>query len=143
MLKRLRILDEAGHVVSHIPLGRDATFEIAGKTQEPLRGVTVAVRINKPTGQRIATVHSGYQLAGPVALEGAFTVSCKLRQCRLMPGAYQLCLLLKSDGGLVDQVDDVACEVTPRDVYGTGKALPERTGVYVPDVEWKVQSGME
>jgi len=75
-----------------------------------------------------------------VVLDGRFTVSCRLANCRLMPGSYVLTLILKSGGTLVDQVEGIPFEITPRDVYGTGRVLPERTGTYVPEAAWEVRT---
>ena len=74
-----------------------------------------------------------------ISLKGPFVLSCTLRNCRLIPGPYSLMLILNSDQGATDKIDDIAWEVTPTDVYGTGKVLPDRTGAFLPETEWQIR----
>ncbi len=138
ILQRMRILNVAGDPVSHIPLGEDIIFEIRGRTEKKLSNATLGIRINRPNGQRATTCLTSYQYTGSITLNGNFMLSCCLKNCRLMPGAYSILIVLKSDQGAIDKVDDLAFEVTPRDIYKTGKALSEQMGIYIPEVHWDV-----
>jgi hypothetical protein len=51
-------------------------------------------------------------------------------------------LVVTDVNGMVDMIDGVPFEVTPRDIYGTGRILPARTGAIVPEIEWTVESGV-
>lgn len=141
VLRRLSLKSAAGEDLTHIPLGEDVVLEVEGETPERLTAANLAIRVNHPSGQRVATCHSGYQHAERIDLDGRFRLTCRLRNVRLMPGTYALVLVLKCDRGLVDEIEGLSCEVTPRDVYGTGKMLPPRTGAYVPEAEWRIETG--
>jgi hypothetical protein len=142
VLKQLRILNQRGEATGSAGLGETITFEMSGETSRRLSCAALAVRINKPTGQRIATGHSRYQYPEEITLDGSFRVRCSLNECRLMPGPYTLMLVVTDVNGMVDMIDGVPFEVTPRDIYGTGRILPARTGAIVPEIEWTVESGV-
>ena len=138
---RFRILNAGGQELSCVPLGGDAIFELSGHIEERLSGVTFAMRIDTLSGLRATTCHTLYQFPDRITIDGAFTVSCAFRNLRLMPGPYNLSLVAKVDDRLIDQIDNLPIEVVPTDVYRTGKSLPPRTGVYIPDASWSVQTG--
>ncbi len=139
ILQRMLILNTAGDPVPYIPLGEDVTFEVRGRTEKIITNATLGIRISKPNGQRATTCLTSYQYSESITLNGNFMLSCFFKNCRLMPGCYSITLVLKSDQGTIDEVDDLAFEVTPRDIYKTGKVLPERTGIYIPEVRWNVK----
>ena len=119
-----------------VPLGGNATFEVEGFSEEQLSNVTLNLTIVSSTGQRVAACHTGYQYTKSISAQGMFRLSCHLVNCRLMPGTYFLDIILKDHGALVDQAGPIVFEVVERDVYGTGKVLPPRTGSYVPEATW-------
>ncbi|MBN1551748.1 ATP-binding cassette domain-containing protein [bacterium] len=137
VLKTLSFIDKEGNPTATTPLTDDITFRLSGETTTRLTNVTVLIRIYKPSGTPAALCHSGYQYPDTVSLEGPFNIECTMRDCRMMHGPYVIKLFLKSDKGIIDHINDVSFEITPKDVYGTGKLLPMHTGSYVPDVQWR------
>ena len=140
VLRRFRILNEDEKPQGHAPLGGDVCFEVSGDTPERLDGVTLNIRMETLMGQRVAVCHTEYQHREPISLQGPFRFLCRMRNCRLMPGPYHLSLFLKSARGLEDQIDGLSMTVTPRDVYGTGRVVPPRTGTYVPEATWHIET---
>ena len=60
-----------------------------------------------------------------------------------MPGLYCVTVILKDDDGLIDEVGPIAFEVMATDIYKTGKELPARTGFYVPEARWEIETGVD
>jgi lipopolysaccharide transport system ATP-binding protein len=142
VLKRLRSLNAAGNAISHVALGDTVCLEVSGQTGEPIPAAHLRIRIDRLTGQRAVTCSSRCQYAEPVSLNGPFSLSCTIKDCRLMPAPYVLTLsLLQANRDVIDEVSGIPFEVTPRDIYGTGHTLPPHTGTYVPDVVWHISGG--
>lgn len=141
ILDHVRLKNAEQKLVPYVPVGDDIIFEIEGETEEVLNNITVLIRIHKMTGAPVAVCHSGYQHRATVSVSGRFVVSCRLKNCRLMHGTYVFNLFLKTPEGEVDRIDGLSFEVTPRDVYNTGRILPPHTGSYLPEVEWQMGEG--
>ncbi len=141
ILKSWKMLNAGGEAVPAISLGEDITLEVSGTTPKLIPGASLMIQINRPSGERIVTCYTDYQYNQRIALNGPFTFRCTIRDCRLMPGPYVIHLSLKSTQEVVDNLENLPCEVTPRDIYGTGKMLPPRCGPYLPDVKWEVIGG--
>jgi lipopolysaccharide transport system ATP-binding protein len=138
VLRRLRFLDEQGQPVNHLPLGRTVQLVIEGVAERAIGGAQMILQINNPIGQRITTLRNDYQDNRPLTLQGPFHLTCRFQNIRLMPGPYQMLLILKGQQGMADQLGPLSFDVAPRDIYGTGKILPTRSGPYLAEAQWSV-----
>ena len=139
-MSAFRLLKGGGGPAPQTGLGEDIVFEVSGMTQETVLDAALNIQIMKPGGQRVATCYSRYQYPARIDLNGKFVFSCRMGNCRLMPGMYMLALILNGPGGPIDMIEGIPWEVVSRDIYGTGRVLPSGTGFYLPEVEWSAKS---
>jgi len=140
LMSAFRLLNGGGGPAPQTGLGEDIVFEVSGMTQETVLDAALNIQIMKPGGQRVATCYSRYQYPARIDLNGKFVFSCRMGNCRLMPGMYMLTLILNGPGGPIDMIEGIPWEVVSRDIYGTGRVLPSGTGFYLPEVEWSAKS---
>jgi lipopolysaccharide transport system ATP-binding protein len=142
-LTRLQILDATGEPAKAILVGRSATFKVAFKPRRRLIDGAVGLHFYSILGQRVMSLHTGYQ-AGPMpAVESRgdgkndFVVACTCPALNLAPGRYRLVVAIASAGDQLDRIDPAASfDVLPTDFYSTGRFPPERDGVFWPPARW-------
>lgn len=140
LLRRLRIADGNGAIVNNVQLGQPVTFEVEVETKQRLPESSVAIHMHNSIGLRVTSLHSKYQYNESVTVDGRALFRCRMDSCQLMPGSYSIILNLNSGRDGVDRIESgLGFEVMPRDVYGTGRVLQPRDGVYVPDAQWQVE----
>lgn len=140
LMRRFRCTNAAGEAAPQTGIGEDVVFDVSGHSPDVIPDAALNIQIVKPGGQRVATCYSRYQYAGRVDVKNGFVFTCRMNNCRLMPGMYSLNLILNGPGGPVDLIEGIPWEVVARDVYGTGRVLPPGTGVYLPETQWSVSS---
>ncbi|HWP40293.1 MAG TPA: ABC transporter ATP-binding protein [Tepidisphaeraceae bacterium] len=137
LLRRLRLVDDAGMVLKWVELGSALTFELEVYAPERIKDVAAAIHVYSSIGQRVVTYHSRYQADSPMSIEGRVVLRCRTPACELMPGDYSLVVGLDSGHDTLDRIESgLHFEVVPRDVYGTGRLPSSRHGVYVPRAIW-------
>jgi hypothetical protein len=142
VLRRLRLTDDDGHTLRSVSLGEDIRFEIELAAKEVLPDVSIALHIYSALGQRVATCHSRYQSSEPIIVRGDTRVSCTVKKMSLLPGPYSVVVGVASAGDQIDRIDPALfLDVTPRDIYGTGRLPPPRDGVFAPEARWSVLKG--
>jgi len=139
VLHHLRVLDDRSELLTSIPLGGPATFEITISPEVPLYSAMLAIHIHNPLGERITTYHTNWQARWSLTIKGPSVLRCRDPFVRLAPGQYAIVLALVANGQTMDRIDPAATiDVTPQDVYGTGKLPPHGQGVYLPSSEWTI-----
>jgi lipopolysaccharide transport system ATP-binding protein len=147
-LTRLQILDATGDLAKAVVVGKPATFKVAIKPRRRLVGGAVGLHFYSTFGQRVMSLHSGYQ-AGPMPAleyrgphEAEFILECKCPALNLAPGRYRLVVAIASAGDQLDRIDPAASlDVLPADFYATGRVPPARDGVFWPEVQWSWAHG--
>jgi lipopolysaccharide transport system ATP-binding protein len=140
-IKRFRVRDSQGNVTRTIPLGEDVTFELEIESPQPLSNCHVNIRLFGGRAERLMTCYTKYQREESIEFNRTVHVACTIRDLRLMPGPYHLGLLLVHNGDTIDEIESgLSFEITPADVYGTGKMMPGHAGVIAPDVVWSIES---
>jgi lipopolysaccharide transport system ATP-binding protein len=148
ILARLQITDITGAVAKALVVGKPAIFKVTVKPRRRLVGVVVGLHFYSLLGQRVMTLHSGYQ-AGPMPAleyrgphEAEFILRCKCPALNLAPGRYRLVVAIASAGDQLDRIDPAASlDVLPADFYATGRVPPARDGVFWPEVQWSWAQG--
>ncbi|MCR4411032.1 MAG: ABC transporter ATP-binding protein [Thermoguttaceae bacterium] len=137
ILRRLRITDTNGNLVHSVPVGGDLVLEVELQPPSALPALELAIRFCGPRGERVFTCNTRYQAVLKPSTRWKGVARCLVRNCRLLPGLYHLVLVVLSNGARVDMIDSgLAIEVLARDVYGTGKLPPSKSGFVLPEVEW-------
>lgn len=86
--------------------------------------------------RRVLTCNNAFQHPAPITLMEDGEVRCLVRDCRLAPGTYEIEVLVRANGALLEQRPRLAFVMVPSDLYGTGKSLPSHTSVWSPVVDW-------
>jgi lipopolysaccharide transport system ATP-binding protein len=142
--RRFEIRDHEDRATQCISLGESMTFDLELASDGLLRDVVVGIHIYNIMGQRVATCHTTHQYGGRIDVEGRVRLTCRLNRCDLLPGTYAVVLGVAAGRETVDRIDPVTSfEVTPRDVYGTGRLPAPRDGVIAPDAQWTVGNSQD
>ena len=134
-----RIINASGAVAGSVGLGEPARFEVDLEPASPLTALGVGIHIYNATGCRVATYHSRHQCPRSLSAHGPVTVACSLPRCQLLPGSYSLVLSVVSGTQEVDRIEHfTSLEVSPRDLYGTGRIPTPPDGFFAPEGQWEV-----
>jgi lipopolysaccharide transport system ATP-binding protein len=139
LARRLRILDENGRPITAIPVGSAVTFELELASPETIYDLYISLHLHTRLGVRVTTLSSYYAAGQPIDVSGVTVVRCRTPRMQLVPGSYHLVLGLATAGGTIDKIEPVTTlEITPRDIYGTGRVPDPREGLCVLDCAWEV-----
>jgi lipopolysaccharide transport system ATP-binding protein len=137
---RFLIKNSKGDILQRIPIGSTAKFEIYLESDRRWSNISIGIHIYNSYGQRVVTYNSKFQHPDNIILEGSAVVSCIMPRLILLPGRYSLILSVASGRMELERIENVIFfEVTPRDIYGTGKMHGPKDGVFAPDGYWKVE----
>ncbi len=135
-LSRLRILDDSGSA-GVLTVGRSATFTVDVLPRRRLRNAAVALHFIAPLGQRVMTLHSGYQAQATGAIDSPSRFECCCPALQLAPGRYRIVVAIAAAGEQLDRIEPAtSIEVAPADYYSTGKVPPQGDGVFWPTALW-------
>jgi len=128
VLRRVRLCDSRGHVVTSIPTGDALRVLIDLELPGAMRHVDVWLALHDALGDRIALFSTVYE-GTPFDSDGsALTVACEVPSLPLVTGRYSMWLWVSHTRQKLDLIEDaVAFDVVAADFYGTGK-IPERSG---------------
>lgn len=137
VMQRLRIRDMDAHQTSIVPVGGSIQFHLEVDTAVDIENPAICISLFDAIGSRVTTFHTDIQAREVETIRGRVTILCTFENCRLAPGVYSVMTYVASNGNLVDKIDHAtSLEVCPRDLYGTGKSMPRKGGVYIPEVTW-------
>jgi lipopolysaccharide transport system ATP-binding protein len=136
--------DHRGHATQELPCGEGMTVRIRVHLDSGLvlSRPWVAVRLYSWHGQllcHLANREAGHELA---PLDGPATVVCEVTHLNLMPGEYQLGVIVADVAeGIRDRIENaVPLTVTRADVHGSGMLpSPEHGAVFFPS-RWRVEA---
>lgn len=137
IMKRVSLLDGEGQFTSAVrmgaPLSVQVSFDTGGKPLRPFFGVAVKSLIGAPVFSIDNRIIPGFVFEA--ASQG--TISCCFPHLPLMPGTYVLDLYLGDEHLSIDAVfDAVAFDVTPSDVFSSGKLPHAHTGSVFCPATW-------
>jgi len=140
--RRLRILDKNGQPITAIPVGAAVTFELELASAETIHDMYISLHLHTLLGVRVTTLSSYYAAGQPIDVSNLTIVRCTTPRMQLVPGMYHLVLGLATAGGEIEKIEPVTTiEITPRDIYGTGRVPDHREGLCLLDCAWEVSKG--
>jgi len=108
------------------PLAVEVTFQSKAKPLAPVLGVVIMDKHGSPILGVNNRFISGYRFNKP---ESQGTISCHFENIPLMPGDYTVDLYFGDDHADLDVIHGaISFEVTPSDVFGTGRLPPASAG---------------
>jgi len=142
-LVRLQILDATRLQASALVVGKSAIFRVAIKPKRRLVAGAIALHFHSSLGQRVMSLHTGYQ-AGAISIlerrepdETEIVIECRCPVLQLAPGRYRLVVAIAAGGDQLDRIDPAASfDILPSDFYATGRTPPARDGVFWPEAHW-------
>jgi lipopolysaccharide transport system ATP-binding protein len=144
LVTELRILDETDSPNSSAMLGGTITFQINIECIADCHSLAVRFHITNARGQLVTTCYSYQQYVGQMDATQPLVVRCKLRDIRLAPGDYQVTVQAIDGNDILDVIEQAATfEVSPRDVYGTGRLPRSHAAIYIANTEWSVMATRE
>lgn len=128
------VFDEKGRPMSAIGVGDGFTVKLDFKAVERIADPSFDFLIHDSFGQRLATLSTRITHGTMPDITDDGSVFVHVDRFDALPGLYYLTVGISTFDGEVDLIDNaLEIEVTPRDVYGTGKLPPPASAaIYVP-----------
>ena len=141
MLRRLRISNDATGANPFVPVGGDLHLQIELSAQEPVHDAIILFRVSTPRGLKLFTCSTQNDIIDRVDLSGMASVSCTIRNLRLLPGSYDFTLAVKNArGDVVDEITSgLGFEVVASNVSGSGRLPPPQSGILVAEADWRIR----
>src|SRR5262249_36495944 len=138
-ISSIELLGSDGRLVDQVLAGKSMSIRLHCTAQDD-GAETDTVALSCWSAEGIKVFHVDNEMPGhPLKRHGrqqAFT--CHLPNVRLAPGAYTLNAMLLSEGEILDHIySAVAFDVTPSDVYGTGRPTPAVGGLVFVENGWE------
>lgn len=137
LMTRATLLDTDGGPADtfrvHDTLRIEVEFESPNAAFSPVLGYVLKNHIGAP----VFALDNRTIDKGELEEVGKGTITCEVPRIPLVPGRYTLDLYLGDRARSIDSVvDAVSFDVTPRDIYGTGRLPPPHTGSILWDGRW-------
>lgn len=128
-----------GSPVRAVPPGEPFDFVVGYDARTPIKDAGISIDIELLDGTRIATLFSEFRDEMFSVAAGAGTLSCRVAGLPLRPDTYSLNVFIGGHHARYDVVERaMSFEISPVDVFGTGR-LPERNqGPLIADYRWRV-----
>jgi lipopolysaccharide transport system ATP-binding protein len=140
VMTRACIKDEFGRAITSIPMGQPFGVQVEFKSPFPISNPVLGIRIQTPSGNSVIGVKSDWQNRAKLASdvrEGVFNVM--FPKANINQGIYYISLALSDDTQSYDrQVDILKFEVTPVDVFGTGKIPTAQQSHIFTEGKWSL-----
>jgi lipopolysaccharide transport system ATP-binding protein len=146
VFEKVRLLGQDNQETVLFPVGDDLVVEVVLDTGEIAydSNAFLAILIDNERGQRICQFRTDYQLGESLSFSGKQLITCTWPKCYLGPNRYNITLVLKSDMRVVDRVEQaIKFEITPGNIYGTGKIDASMRSFLWPRGEWNISSESE
>ncbi len=139
-MTRVSIEQEACGSPPPIPMMSDVRVTVEFKSAESFDDVTLGLVIKNQSYGPVFGINNLVTPSPPTERPmGKGSVSCILRKIPLMPGKYPIDLYFGSRGHNLDIIDHaIELEITPGDVFGTGRLPPSFCGDVFWPAEWEV-----
>ena len=128
------VLDKMGHTVDSIGVGDSCAIELRFQANELIQNPSFGIVIRNSHGQLLAklTTRITHGVMPDVTRDGSVLIHVK--RFDVLPGLYYLTFGISTFREQIDLIENaLVVEVTPKDVYQTGKLpLPGTAMIYVP-----------
>ncbi|MGQ0633581.1 MAG: ABC transporter ATP-binding protein [Planctomycetaceae bacterium] len=142
LLRRLRLLDSEGQPRPSVRIGGDLRFEIELHSDEVVHPRNLGIRVIDARGLTVFTCSTRHSHCDRLRIHGGLTVTCTVRNIRLVPGRYHLRLYVRSGSEMLDEIrSNLEIEVLPLLNEATARVPSARSGVLIPESTWEVEPG--
>jgi hypothetical protein len=134
----IMITGSDGQPTRSIGVGEPFDIFVSYEAKMPLERVDVSVIVELMDGTRIATFDSGFKNQSFSVGKGRGRFACHLPGLSLRPDTYSVDVFLTGNHAFYDLVENaMSFDITPRDVYGTGRLPLHNQGFVVADYDWE------
>lgn len=141
ILQRLRILNASGQPAPSVRIGGDLRFEIDLKSATRHAARLLAIRVINSRGLKLMTCRTNHSGLASFVVHGSHTASCTIRNMRLIPGRYQLQLILLGEHQKLDEITaGLEFEVLPLTNEPLDVVPASTSGVIVAEEAWEVKN---
>lgn len=142
VIQKLEFQDCCGRPVIAMPTGAPLTVRIHYRHTEPIRDPYFGLVFETAMGVKVFWVQTRLQKGTLPDLPSSGLIECHIPRVPLVPGLY---FVQPGCGSGTTQLDLVprACQlqVAETDVFGTGRAPHQSSGLVIVDAEWNVVPG--
>ena len=122
-----------------IPMGEGIRAVMDIHAERPVPGVCIGLHFHAHNGQRLFSLRSSLADQHYHLSPGLTTVICEIPELPLIAGHYDVHGVIWDDQDVFDMMDNVtALEVSPADVFGTGRPLYPHDGSCFVRSNWSV-----
>jgi lipopolysaccharide transport system ATP-binding protein len=134
----LAIRDANGQLTRSVRPHEPFEVVVTWEAKVALREVVLSIDIELLDGTRLTTMYSAFRNEAFAVAAGGGAFSCHVSGLPLRPDTYSVNVLIGSYFAIHDFVERaMTFEVTPVDLFGTGR-LPERNhGALIADYQWR------
>jgi lipopolysaccharide transport system ATP-binding protein len=140
IIQKLDLLDEAGTVISAVPVGTHLTIIMHYKHSKPLVDPYFGLRFETIEGVPVFLVQTRAQKGSLKDLPASGTIACHIARFPLAPGTY---FISAGCGSRKTQLDYVrrGCQlqVVEADVFGTGRLTNPGRELVIVDADWELE----
>lgn len=130
-----------GSAVVTRPMGEGVRLVLDIRVERRLPEVCVGLIFETHNGQRVFAVRSSVAERHHILSPGRTTVSCDIPELPLTPGRYSVHIVVRDEQDVYDQVNQaMTLEITPADVFGTGRPPFPSDGPCFVQSSWSVGS---
>lgn len=144
---RVELLDQRGYASQEIPCGEGLTVRLSLSLAQgaSLPRPWIGVRILSWHGELICHLANREAGAELPVIDGPATVVCEVPQLNLLPGEYQIGVVVADvTNGVHDRVDAaVPFSITPADVFGSGMVPASSHGAVFQESRWRLERSAE
>jgi lipopolysaccharide transport system ATP-binding protein len=133
-----------GSAVAARPMGEGVRVVLGIRADRPLPGICVGLIFEAHNGQRVFGVRSALADRHHFLPAGVTTVSCEIPCLPLIPGRYSIHSVIRDEEDVFDQVNQAtALEITPADVFGTGRPPLASDGACFVHSNWSIGQSVD
>ena len=114
--------DPDGSPLTMLPMGQGLRVQLQISAERPLPAICVGLLFETRNGQRIFAARSSLADRHHDLHTGMTTVTCEIPALPLIPGSYHIHAAVRDQEDVYDRVNQaLTLEVTPADIFGTGR----------------------
>ena len=144
IIQKITFLDQKGNSVSSVQTGDPLTVHIHYTHSDELKNSHFGLIFETIMGIKVFWVHSRIQKGPLPDLSSSGIIECHIPRLPLVPGTYFIsagCGVLKNQLDFIERGSQL--QVTPADVFGTGRSPDSKVSLVFVDAAWEVIEGVE
>ncbi|HTI50254.1 MAG TPA: ABC transporter ATP-binding protein [Planctomycetaceae bacterium] len=144
ILTRMRIFDGSGALSPAVRIGGDIRFELDLHSIEPTRVRLLGIRVIDSRGLKLFTCRTKNCGYDQFVVQGRVTAGCTIKNLRLVPGRYNLHIMVVSGHQTIDEIGaGLEFEVLPLATEASVNVPAAKAGVIVPEESWDIDTRPE